>query len=166
VLIGDAAHSLLNVTHLGTGLALEDCLVLGGLLEESLVAISNSPETRDGQVAECVTAALARFSEERMPEMTAAANLCSEVAKTNMFQVELQQAIMRVIARVLPKIQPWQKSANTKVVSVKQLAGWRVREIVLVRVALVFALLLMLIRAIRLVRLGMRVILPVTNLLR
>ncbi len=80
--------------------------------------------------------------------------------------MELQQAIMRVIARVLPKIQPWQKSANTKVVSVKQLAGWRVREIVLVRVALVFALLLMLIRAIRLVRLGMRVILPVTNLLR
>ncbi|CAM6050864.1 unnamed protein product [Sphagnum compactum] len=157
VLIGDAAHSLLNVTHLGTGLALEDCLVLGGLLQESLVAISDSPETRDGQVAECVTAALARFSEERMPEMTAAANLCSEVAKTNMFQVELQQAIMRVIARVVPKIQPWQKSANTKVVSIKQLAGWRVREIVLVRVALVFALLLMLIRAIRLVRLELHV---------
>lgn len=79
VLLGDAAHSLLNVTHLGTGLALEDCLVLDRLLQAAL-------ETQDGEndVMKCVATALSRFSNERIPEMRAAAQLCSDVSRTNM----------------------------------------------------------------------------------
>lgn len=78
--MGDAAHSLLNVTHLGTGLALEDCIALDRLLQESL----SSSLAGDGHLAECVATAVARFSEERMPEMAAAAQLCSDISKTSM----------------------------------------------------------------------------------
>ena len=79
VLLGDAAHSLLNVTHLGTGLALEDCLVLDRLLQASLQSQD------DGSDVECIASALSNFSNERVPEMAAAARLCSEVSRTNMY---------------------------------------------------------------------------------
>lgn len=72
------------------------------------------------------------------------------------FQVELQRAILKVMTKVLPRLQPWQKTANTQVVSVQQLAKWRARETWMVRIILVFALLLMLLRAVRLVRLAQK----------
>lgn len=81
------------------------------------------------------------------------------------FQVELQRAILRVVTRFLPRIQHWQKAANTQVVSVQQLVKWRSREILIVRIALVFAFVLLLLRAIRLVRLALRVVLPLANFL-
>lgn len=158
VLLGDAAHSLLNVTHLGAGLALEDCLVLDRLLQSSL-------ENQDHSIVECIAIALSNFSNERVPEMVAAAQLCTDVSRTNMFQVELQRAILRVVTRFLPRIQHWQKAANTQVVSVQQLVKWRSREILIVRIALVFAFVLLLLRAIRLVRLALRVVLPLANFL-
>lgn len=79
--------------------------------------------------------------------------------------MELQQAIMRAIARVLPRIQPWQKSANTQIVSIQRLVKWRANEIVMVRVALVIALLFMLFRAVRFVRLAGKVVKPLSSLL-
>lgn len=80
VLLGDAAHSLLNVTHLGTGLALEDCLVLDRLLQASLQSQHDGSD-----VMQCIASALSSFSDERIPEMAAAAQLCSEVSRTNMY---------------------------------------------------------------------------------
>jgi hypothetical protein len=82
------------------------------------------------------------------------------------FQVELQRAILRVVTRVVPRIQPWQKAANTQVVSVRQLVKWRAREILIVRVALLFAMVLLLMRAIRLVRLAFKVVAPVASFLQ
>lgn len=79
--MGDAAHSLLNVTHLGTGLALEDCLVLDQLLQQSLT----STESDENSVAKRIADALTLFSSQRVPEMAAAANLCFDVSKTNMY---------------------------------------------------------------------------------
>jgi 2-polyprenyl-6-methoxyphenol hydroxylase-like FAD-dependent oxidoreductase len=79
VLLGDAAHSLLNVTHLGTGLALEDGLVLDRLLQGALESQEDGSD-----VTECIARALSDFSKERIPEMAAAAQLCSEVSRTNM----------------------------------------------------------------------------------
>ncbi|KAG0632094.1 hypothetical protein M758_1G303700 [Ceratodon purpureus] len=158
VLLGDAAHSLLNVTHLGAGLALEDCLVLDRLLQSSFQS--------EDDVTTCISSALSSFSNERIPEMAAAAQLCSEVSRTNMFQVELQRAILRVVTRFIPRIQPWQKAANTQVVSAQQLVKWRAREILIVRVALLFAMVLLLMRAIRLVRLAFKVMTPMAKFLQ
>lgn len=81
VLLGDAAHSLLNVTHLGTGLALEDCLVLDQLLQQSLTFT----ESDGNSLAKHVANALTLFSSQRVPEMAAAAKLCFDISKTNMY---------------------------------------------------------------------------------
>ena len=75
--------------------------------------------------------------------------------------MELQRAILRVVTRVLPRIHPWQKAANTQVVPVQQLVKWRAREILIVRVALLFAMVFLLMRGIRLVRLAFKLMKPV-----
>lgn len=90
-------------------------------------------------------------------------SICAFVCR---FQVELQRAILRVVTRVLPRVQPWQKAANTELVSVQQLVKWRAREVLIVRVALVFAMVLLLMRAIRLVRLAFKLVPPVAGLLQ